>query len=259
MKKIIILFASLAICLSSFAGGQGEDNGLGLKVYGGFGEQFGIELKNKAEIKGMSDLYKAKPQIGLSLDNRWYFLNPAFMGLALNARWVDFSYDKADYKMQGADFFSQIPSIDEDYLTYDVNNFSIDALNLGLIFTIYFNDLLALDAFYNIGPSILIQNIDISDKLENAIENNLDGVAEEKVEDAIDKFNPYPDNLFAFGVNHKAGLALRIGIFQIGAEAKLGKAKIMDWGFEDEGKSFARFENHQSKLNSLRAFIGFKF
>ncbi len=256
MKKIIILFASLAICLSSFAGGQGEDNGFGVKVFGGFGEQFGIGLENKAEISGLANHYKAKPQFGIALDNRWYFLNPAFVGIALNARWLDFSYNKASLDMPGNDLLSLLPGISSEDLTYDINTFSLDALNLGAIVTVYFNDILALDAFYNIGPNCIIYDNDLSDAMEREIEK-LDEVVEETVEETIDRI--HPDQIFSFGVSHKAGVALRIGIFQIGAEAKFGKAKVMDWGLADEGFDYKPFENHQSKLNSLRAFIGFKF
>lgn len=230
MKKLFLSFIAMMFSLAMFAGEQRADNGVGLRIFGGFGKEFALYNSSLAPI------YEAKPEIGIGLDNRWYFGNMGIIGLALQARWFDFSFNRSEEEVVSFNGYSTQTS------TAKYNIFAIDALNAGAIITFYLGRKVAIDAFYDLGPSALIYDLKHSE---------FDGV---KVDG--DKI----DNIYAFGLGHKAGAALRLGIFQLGAEAKFGKIKIQDWGDDNlKVEDTMGASKVKTKLNSVRIFVGFKF
>ncbi len=241
MKKILMLAASLLLTMSTFAGSQGDDNGLGVKIFGGFGEQFGTMSLNDYK----SD-FGAKPRIGIAVDNRWYVANPGIFGIAVNARWVDFSFNKfKDIEKEVDSDILEEMGLDKFFPDYRM--FSIDALNVGAIGTVYINDKVAVDLFYNVGPSFNAFVFDVID---------------EEVEDLVKEVEVDDESVWSFGVCHKIGAAFRYKILQVGVEGKIGNLHIKDWGMENELlKNFNKVSNldPRKKVNSFRVFVGFKF
>lgn len=234
MKKLLILALSLMTGLSAFAGPQGEDNGLGLKFFAGFHSwKYGsLDLGIGDAFVDDDEMPNASPCVGLAMDNRWYVANPGNVGIAINARWFDFSY--ASLKES------------EEKVEYKTKYFDASALGIGVIGTYYFSDDMAVDAFWNITPNVLIIN--------NSVETPL---ADESASD------------FAFGASQRLGAAYRYKVFQAGFELKFGKLKYQDWGSDDEADDeFSQMAydmvgsilgDAKYKTTNFRVFIGFKF
>ena len=240
MKKLLVLALSLMTGFSAFAGPQGEDNGLGLKFFAGlYSWKYGtVDVGLLGAFVDDDEMPKASPTIGLALDNRWYVANPGNAGIAINARWLDFSY----------------ASLKEDRETYDAKMnpitvtdktqyFDASILGIGVIGTYYFDDDMCVDLFYNIMPNVLVLN------------NKIEGADS--------------DATFAFGASHRIGAAYRFKVFQAGFEIKGGKLKCQDWGKDDAeaaefneamdmANSFFGVGN-KVRTGSFRIFLGFKF
>lgn len=243
MKKFFLAVVILAASVSSsFA--ESFENSFGVRIFGGFGSGYSSVVNTDGKDFIEMD---SKPQIGFSLDNRWYVAKGNVLGLAINARWLDFSFNKSQLdKIELGAFNNRFNGLDisaEDMGTYnDVNEFSIEALNAGLIGTIAFNDHWAVDVYYNLGASALIQVLDDDD-------NDVD-------DDDDDDDKDY----YFFGLNHKIGASLHIGFFQVGCEAKLGRLSMQDWGLDDSEKTAKDFlKMDKAKVGCARVFIGFLF
>lgn len=235
MKKLFLAMAILAASVtSSFA--ESFDNSFGVRIFGGFGSGYStLETSEGDEYMTMD----SKPQIGLSLDSRWYVAKGNVLGLAINARWLDFAYNKS--------YFDKVGKFDVSKLDIETNELSIEALNAGVIGTIAFNEHWAIDVYYDLGASALIKVFDYSDNLKK-YDINLDDDDNDKI-----------DNYF-FGLNHKVGAALHVGFFQVGCEAKLGHLKFQKWGLSDDAKDAYDKDNApKAKVGCARVFIGFLF
>lgn len=246
MKKFFLAVAILAASVSSsFA--ESFENSFGVRIFGGFGSSYSSIVNTDGK-----DLFKmdSKPQIGLSLDSRWYVAKGNVLGLAINARWLDFSFNKSKLdKIELGAFSNRLEGLNistNDMLSYnDVNEFSIEALNAGLIGTIAFNDHWAIDVYYNLGASALIQVFDDEDN-----------------DDEFDDDDDDDDrDYYSFGLNHKIGASLHVGFFQVGCEAKLGRLSLQDWGLDDVEKATIKdgMKADKTKVGCARIFVGFLF
>lgn len=188
MKKLVVLALSLLASLSTFAGPQGDDNGFGLKFFAGLhGDKYG-------RVDGgtySKDYPNASPTLGFAIDNRWYVANPGKVGIAINARWFDFSYARVKHKL--AQYTSKTKFFDTNFL------------GIGAIGTYYLDDKSCVDLYYNIMPNMLVV----------ATENDV---------------NDDSSCSFGFGASHRVGAAYRFKVFQAGFEIKGGKLAYQDWG-----------------------------
>ncbi len=236
MKKLLVLALSLMTGLSAFAGPQGEDNGLGLKFFAGF-HSWKYGQADMGALDAFVDddaMPNASPCVGLAMDNRWYVANPGNVGIAINARWFDFSYASLKQTEEG---YNQ---------SYEMKTkfFDASALGIGVIGTYYLSDDMAIDAFWNIIPNVLIES------------TSTEGVSENDV-------------VYAFGASQRLGAAYRFKVFQAGFELKFGKLKYQDWGSDDEADdeysqmAYDMVDNFlgdtKIKTTNFRVFIGFKF
>lgn len=220
MKKLLVLALSLMTGLIAFAGPQGDDNGLGIKLFAGFhNSEYGLPtydlgiLSSAVEV----DAPNPSPCLGIALDNRWYVANPGNAGIAINARWIDYS----------------IAFLKEDGCKTRYSDFSL--LGVGAIGTYYLSDEMAIDAFYNICPNILIEKTKFDDG-----DGDLDEVG------------------YYLGASHRLGAAYRYKVFQAGFEMKLGTLTGQDWGDNDDEYG-GLFTVYDAKTNNFRIFLGFKF
>lgn len=261
MKKLLVLALSLMTGFSAFAGPQGEDNGFGLKLFVGLhGEKYGQADVSGAWSLALSALDevvetpKASPALGFAIDNRWYVANPGDFGIAINARWLDFSFSRLKSENTVPEWNSKTHKTQNVTYTETEKYFDISALGGGVIGTYYLDDQMAIDVFYNILPNVMF--------ISNDPGTGADSEAS-----------------FAFGASHRIGAAYRFKVFQAGFELKIGKLKCQDWGKDDEPKvsddddydysdiydeavdSFNSVFGETQKINTnnFRIFLGFKF
>ncbi len=227
MKKFFLVLSVFAASVLAFA--QNMDNSFDLRIFGGFGKNYSTVVDSDGDDLISMD---SKPQIGISLGSRWYVVSGNVAGLAINARWLDFAFNRAK--------FDKFLSVDASKLDVKANEFSVEAFNVGLIGTIALGKTCAIDLFYDLGASSLIR-----------IYDNESGLGKYTSDEKVDHY--------FFGLNHKVGAAFRVGVFQVGVEGKLGKLKLQDWGMEDaEWKVYEGFEP-KAKIGCARVFVGFNF
>lgn len=238
MKKLVVLALGLLASLSTFAGPQGEDNGLGLKFFAGFHSwKYGTQdLGALGLLVDEDKMPKASPTLGMALDSRWYVANPGKgpVSIAINARWLDFSYARLK---ETNDSRGKIVTTTTTY-------WDASMLGIGAIGTYYFDDKMAVDLYYNIMPNAMI-----------TVDSN--SISDDK------------ETTYSFGSSHRIGAAYRFKVFQAGFEIKGGKLKIQDWGKSDAEKAAAAAADNtvnnllgignKIRTGSFRIFLGFKF
>lgn len=249
MKKLILMATALfSMATAAFAIEQGDDNGFGLKLNVGFvsNDKFGhTRLEGSKELLS-SELESRKntPMFGLGMDTRWYVATPGKFGIAVSARWLDFSFGMSKCY---SDFAG------EKVLLLKGNTIKADFLMPGVIGTYYLGDDMAADVFYSFGPSLGFQNFKFADDhLEAAYET-----VAKKLGHDIDDVDA------EFGLSQYLGAAFRYKVFQVGFEYNFAKLKAMDWFEEDEDedmfdKMFGDILTYRRR-NNFRIFIGFKF
>lgn len=243
MKKLFLLAATL-LSMSVFAQEQGDDNGFGLKIHAGIcGSNYGAQ---KAEVdlgplSGDSEWKKDenrsnKPLFGFSMDNRWYVANPGNFGIAIDARWMDMAIGKSKWEKEGVEYQT-------------ATNLQIGLLMPGVIGTFYLDNEMAIDAFYNIGPSVAVSFAESSLETTN-----------EAMKDALE------DTSWGFGFSHFIGAAFRYKVFQAGVEYNIATLKSVDWFDDSDNDANEYVENYintmtdtKTKFNNFRIFLGFKF
>lgn len=171
-----------------------------------------------------------KPLFGASIDNRWYVANPGDFGIAIDARWLDVAVGKSKWEKEGVEYLNS-------------TNVQVGLLMPGVIGTFYLGNEMAIDAFYNIGPSVAI----------SAVESSVDNA----IYDALD------DTKWGFGFSHFLGAAFRFKVFQAGVEYNFAHLKSVDWFDDEEEDSLNNAVNSlaetKTKFDNLRIFLGFKF
>lgn len=237
MKKLFLLAATL-FSMSVFAQEQGDDNGFGLKIHAGIcGSNYGAQKVevDLGPLSGDSEWKKDenrsnKPLFGASIDNRWYVANPGNFGIAIDARWLDIAVGKSKWEKEGVEYLNS-------------TNAQIGLLMPGVIGTFYLGNEMAIDAFYNVGPTMAMSAVESS--LDNAIYDSLE------------------DTDWGFGLSHFLGAAFRFKVFQAGVEYNIAPLKSVTW-FDDEEEgsvedAFNSVAETKTKFNNLRIFLGFKF
>lgn len=237
MKKLFLLAATL-FSMSVFAQEQGDDNGFGLKLHAGIcGSSYGAQKVevDLGPLSGDSEWKKDenrsnKPLFGASIDNRWYVANPGNFGIAIDARWLDIAVGKSKWEKEGVEYLNS-------------TNAQIGLLMPGVIGTFYLGNEMAIDAFYNVGPTMAMSAVESS--LDNAIYDSLE------------------DTKWGFGLSHFLGAAFRFKVFQAGVEYNFAPLKSVTW-FDDEEEgsvedAFNSVAETKTKFNNLRIFLGFKF
>lgn len=225
MKKLVVLALSLLAGFSTYAGPQGEDNGIGVKLFVGLhGENYGqVDLPSIMDAAREGGP-KASPTLGFALDSRWYVAKPKNLGFAINVRWVDMSYASLKVKHSGQVNGKEVTITDK------TKYFDMSALGGGLLGTYYFDEKMAVDLYYNILPNVLLMSAESG---------------------STDKSS----TSYAFGASHRIGAAYRYKVFQAGFEIKGGKLKYQDWG-DDAVESLV---GEKFRTGSFRIFLGFKF
>ncbi len=250
MKRLFLLVSAALLSLNMFAGEQGDDNGFEIKLFAGFAsaEKYGTkELKTNIyghEVKGqeiiLPGLHKT-PTLGMALGSRWYVANPGSFGIGIQARWIDFSFTHKEW-----DMYEYKKGV---YGAKETNNFvNVGVFGPGVVGTFYLNDKMAVDAYYNFVPTLMITK----DKFEyesDFLTYKGSGFTEKE-----DEAN------FGLGISHFFGAAFRYSVFQVGVEYNIAKLKGMDWGSDDEGESTLEdLTVTKYNMNNFRVFVGFKF
>ena len=226
----------MGLSLNASAQKAGEDNGFGIRLNVGF--QGGTSyLSADAPFFGkMSEPYNIDgTSFGLTLDNRWYVWHNDKMGAAIQARWFDANYfsGELNYDLGPFNMFDLGPSIDYKQIDGGV-------LGVGPMFTWYLNDNMAIDAYYNIMPTVAYAQVSTVEDIENAW-----GMPTGETEET-------ESNYWGAGISHHIGAAFRYKIFQAGLEYRFGKIKDMDEFDLDT-------ESMDCSLNRFKINLGFKF
>ncbi|MBR5971661.1 MAG: hypothetical protein IK017_03300 [Paludibacteraceae bacterium] len=248
MKKLFLLVSAALLSFNMFAGEQGDDNGFEIKLFAGFaGDKYGTkELSTdvygaevKHELPELPGMHKT-PELGLALASRWYVATPAQFGIGIQARWLDFGFAHKEW---------DILKYKDSYGATETNNFvNIGMFGPGVVGTFYLNDKMAVDAYYNIVPTLMIT----TDKYEYESEY-LTYMGSNFVEKE-DKAN------FGLGWGHYFGAAFRYNVFQVGVEYNIAKIKAMNWGDDDETDDLLDdLTVTKYNMNNFRVFVGFKF
>ncbi|MCQ2225511.1 MAG: hypothetical protein MJZ14_07295 [Paludibacteraceae bacterium] len=267
MKKILVSALSLLASLCAFAGSQGEDNGLDLKLSAGFhGDKFGysdVDLAKYGFLKGDYPFKNATPTFGFSLDSRWYLVNPGDAGIAIDVRWVDFAFanckSEVNLKYEKPTNISSV-TLELDYTaTTKTQFYDLSICGVGPMGTYYFNSKNAVDLYYNIMPNIFLISMK---RPEYSSDSDM---FMDYYKEILDENSDDRTNTFAFGVSHRIGAAYRHKLFQAGVELKFGKLKYQDWGNDRNNEKneldmmFKALSADKIKAGAFRVFVGFKF
>ena len=209
------LFVAIAMLSFAFNGfsqdGKALQNGFGFQFQFGFpSDMYGLDDR----LDGNSDT-KAGMILGLQLGNRWYVHNDGTIGISIMANWLDVTYSQKSY--------------DDDR---KMGVLELALLEIGPGFTYAINGDVAIDAYYNLRPTIM------SSVTVDANTNGL-GAA-------------------GFGITHALGAALRYKALYFGAEYVMGKTKGKYVEVGDIG-GIPTPEDGKLVANHMRLLVGFKF
>ncbi len=213
MKKTLFLIAiaMLTFSFNGFSQGKALKNGFGFQFQIGFpSDMYGVDDRIDA-----GDVEKAGMLLGVQIGNRWYVHNDGQIGISIMANWFDVTYSQKSYDNDGKRAVLDIA-----------------ILEIGPGFTYAINDDVALDAYYNLRPTIL-SSVDLYDGSNGSV-------------------------AAGFGVTHAIGAALRYKALYFGAEYVMGKTKGK---YTDVGDATGADAIGDGKLvaNNMRLLIGFKF
>lgn len=266
IKKFYFLTLSLFAAMNLFAGPQGEDNGLDLKFDLGFHNQkyafADVDLADYGILNNNYPFARATPTIGFTLDSRWYLANPGSVGIALNARWVDFAFASCRSKID-LEYQRTLSGVKLS-LPYTVRTktqfYDLSLCGLGPMGTFYFNSKMAVDLYYVAMPNFFLVSMG---KREISSDNDM---FQDVYQDIMEKSGKDRTNTFAFGCSHRIGAAFRYKVLEIGAEVKFGRLNYMDWGEDEEedviNQGFAMYRElsgNKIRTGAFRIFLGFKF
>jgi hypothetical protein len=216
MKKTLFLIAiaMLTFSFNGFSQGKALKNGFGFQFQIGFpSDMYGVDDRFDA-----SDVEKAGMLLGLQIGNRWYVHNDGQIGISIMANWFDVTYSQKSY--------------DNDAKRGVLD---IALIEVGPGFTYAINDDVALDAYYNLRPTILSSVF---------------------LEDGSNGFGAA-----GFGITHALGAALRYKALYFGAEYVMGKTKgkFVDVGDGSQFMDTDAIDDGKLVANHMRLLIGFKF
>ncbi|NJO90875.1 MAG: hypothetical protein HC831_19350 [Chloroflexia bacterium] len=207
----LIAVAMFAFAFNGFSQGKALKNGFGVQFQIGFPSlMYGFDDREDPDSE-----FKAGTLFGIQIGNRWYVHNDGQIGISIMANWLDATWSQKTY--------------DNDVKR---GVLEIALLEVGPGFTYAINDDVALDAYYNLRPTIM------SSVTVDADNNGL-GAA-------------------GFGITHALGAAFRYKAFYFGGEYVMGKTKgkYVEVG---DGQIPTGLDDGKLVANHMRLLIGFKF
>jgi hypothetical protein len=228
MKKIVFLLAVVLLAgLTTKSVAQKDrrlSNGLSLNVYMGLpSSNYGFDKDGGIGGMKLSDDYGPGMMGGFKIGNRWYFSPNEKFGFGLMVNWADISIAANTGTDTGTDW------------TRAIIDFSF--LEVGPIGTYALGDNTALDAYYNLKPTVLASGLVFNGSGSNS-----------------------SDETLAFagtGMSHVLGTAFRYKVFNVGLEYVFGSIKSS--GTYDDGSGSTDLDDQKNKVNNLRLVFGFKF
>jgi hypothetical protein len=209
VKKLLIGFAAVCMSVSSMAQ---IDNGFGLDFAVGVPSEFyGLDTKWEKGLDGGANF-------GIKLTSRWYVFNDHNMGIGVQARWLDIYGGRRTHE------------------EFRVGTIDMSLFGLGPIFSYDIGNDMAIDAFYNLRPMLMVTPI--ATKFQDNWE--------------------YEDVALAGGVGHSAGASFRFRVLSLGAEYSFGSLRATYFD-EDSLEDEAEREKSRISSNSFRINLGFKF
>jgi hypothetical protein len=221
MKKNILLiaiFLLVGITTSSFAQKDRTlSNGFSVNLILGFpSNTYGVQSDSKID-----DQYTIGSIWGIQIGNRWYFKPKEKYGFGLMVNWADFAIGVKSGTESGGDWARV------------AMDFSF--LEVGPIGTVKLADNLALDAYYNLRPTVLLSS-------------------------SVFTSSGSEDETYAYvgvGVSHAIGAAVRYKIFNFGMEYTLGS--INSKGTYSGSSDNVTLDDQKNMVNSFRLKFGLKF
>jgi hypothetical protein len=156
------------------------------------------------------DEYKSGILLGLQIGSRWYIKPSEKLGFGIMVNWFDVSYGAKIY----------------EYMTRVVSDMSF--LELGPIGTFALTNSVALDAYYNLRPTMFLQAVTSS------------------------SMSDYNDTSFGFGATHALGTAFRWKVLNLGVEYVFGKVNYVSTDYDYD-------YTQKLVMNNFRIKMGFKF
>jgi len=228
MKKHIILIAIILISVSTTKlvaqKNRTLSNGFSLNLIVGVpAGTYGLTSDNKFDGYAMGTEYKFNSSFGIQIGNRWYIHPQEKYGFGIMVNWADISMAlKTD--THNGDQWARAA-------------FDISFIEFGPVATIVLADNLALDAYYNLRPTVF----------SNAMVWNYASSG------SADETYAY----VGFGVSHAIGAALRYKIFNLGMEYVMGSINCT--GAYSGSAADETLENQKYMTNCFRLKLGLKF
>ena len=184
---------------------------------------YGLTSDKKMDGNSVGEEYKYGSVWGLQIGNRWYFSPTKNYGFGLMVNWADISFGVKTGTMNSSDWARA--AIDFSFL------------EVGPVGTFALTDKLALDAYYNLRPTVF----------SNA------WVSSYSSSGSADETYTY----VGVGVSHAIGAAFRYKIFNFGMEYTMGA--INSTGTYSGSSDNVTLDDQKNMVNSFRLKFGLKF
>lgn len=220
ISKATVLFV-LSIALNAFVTVNAQEatkptpknrtltNGFSIKI------EYGIPSSKFGTSAPVSDDMKYGLSYGLQMGNQWYFSPSQKFGVGLNVNWFDFSFTAKSYDAG--------------------SRATIDAslLEIGPIGTYAINSEMAIDLYYNLRPTVIIN-------------------AEEWSNHWGGQTNQFSNTWEGAGITHAIGSGFRWRALSVGMEYVFGSVNDIDDLLNTD-------DAYKMKANCFRFLIGVKF
>ncbi len=218
-KKAALLFV-LIFAMGTFINVSAQDapptpknrtlsKGFSIKV------QYGIPSKEYGTYKPVDSEYKYGITYGLQMGSQWYISPMEKLGFGIMVNWFDFSAAAKSYD-------------DESRATIDAS-----FLEIGPIATYALNSEMAIDLYYNLRPTVIINM--------ETWESSWGG-----------QHGKHSDTWEGVGVTHAIGSGFRWRALSVGMETVFGSVN-------DTDDLLSSDESYKMKANCFRFLIGVKF
>jgi hypothetical protein len=219
MKKIRLLIAiALLMCAGLTTYAQKDrtlTNGFSVNlVLGVPSAAYGVE-----DADDIDDEFKLGALFGVQIGNRWYFNPSETSGFGLMVNWFDFTLSAKGGSEGSTDWGRAV--------------MDISFLEVGPVGTFALSDEMAIDAYYNLRPTVLSSAVVI----ESSFGDETYGYA-------------------GFGISHAFGAAFRYKVFNVGVEYVVGGINAAG---TYSGDYNVDLEDQKIKANSFRIMLGVKF
>lgn len=214
--SLVFLFAFLLFSSRADAKDGMINNGFGISFIIGFpSTTYGFDSERVIAYNE----YQVNNFWGLQMGNCWYFSTTENFGLGLMSNWLDVTVGARKGEINGSEWGRLI--------------IDVSIIEIGPFATVAFTDNLALDAFYNIRPTIVSSALLTNDFAEEMTFGTT-----------------------GFGISHTLGLTLRYNFLSVGFDYVIGIIKSKEVASDnlslDLGTSYV-------DVNSFRMNMGFRF